>query len=424
MKKLFLISLMLVIVLLVGCSNDNVGVDEFNVSGSIVDEYHKPMENVTIHVEEFGTATTNEHGTWSKSSLEGIVTITPAKEGVTFTPSQYNVNGDNENLNSINFVGEYENDSGQGLTTVSISRQNTPLNSIMSLTDSNSGDTGGIIVNPNSNTWVRILVVDTDSERIVAQIDKEFTDGYIESVEIPVPSGDYMVTATEFKKFSDVDSSLENYRFTSNEESWTSSDKFVTSIGKEKGVIVNADETTNVSLELSDIIVDNVKINGVNVDNTMTSEVANGERLIAEIIVESACELDLDYSPYHAVGLSKFYDWGNYTDGYNIDGKKIDSTLDLFRLDYDVENITTADSDINKYKITIDYPRKNFDEFVNDRTIEYRLSININEGVTDDQTTNYDGHTSFNRGIPVIWPPIDEDPLTTILRKPDSGIGS
>jgi Tol biopolymer transport system component len=91
------------------CSNqldmlDDI-VSEYTVSGRITDTNGNGVENVTLNFSgDFGTATSDSQGNWSKSGLTGTVTITPSKEGLEFNPVSQEVNSASS---SINFIGEF-----------------------------------------------------------------------------------------------------------------------------------------------------------------------------------------------------------------------------------------------------------------------------------------------------------------------------
>ena len=70
----------------------------YTVSGSIVDLDGKGVEGVTLIFtgNSTGTARTNDQGRW-QATLEGIVTITPNKDGYTFEPGTKQVKGQETN---------------------------------------------------------------------------------------------------------------------------------------------------------------------------------------------------------------------------------------------------------------------------------------------------------------------------------------
>lgn len=89
------------LVLLCGCSGDSVASPDehvdppspapYAVTGSIIDDGGQGVPGVLVDFGSFGTATTALDGTWSKSGLEGLVTITPSKENWGFTPGSIDV---------------------------------------------------------------------------------------------------------------------------------------------------------------------------------------------------------------------------------------------------------------------------------------------------------------------------------------------
>lgn len=94
----FLLSLALISV---GCSNEvtdpTVDVEPdpepilYSISGTVVDANEDGVPGVLMNFGDFGSATTALNGTWSKSDLEGKVTITPNKEGWAFSPGSLDV---------------------------------------------------------------------------------------------------------------------------------------------------------------------------------------------------------------------------------------------------------------------------------------------------------------------------------------------
>ncbi|WP_408956468.1 hypothetical protein [Natroniella sp. ANB-PHB2] len=87
MKKIILLLIMLSVVLIfTGCQEE-----EYHLSGTITDSNGNGIEAVTLKFEQFGIATTDEEGRWSKHQLVGPVTVTPVKEGWEFTPGSIEV---------------------------------------------------------------------------------------------------------------------------------------------------------------------------------------------------------------------------------------------------------------------------------------------------------------------------------------------
>ena len=74
----------------------------FTVSGSVVDDVGEGVAGVSIDFGSLGTATTGLDGTWSKSGLEGRVTITPTKANWGFSPGSVDVE---EETTGLTFIG-------------------------------------------------------------------------------------------------------------------------------------------------------------------------------------------------------------------------------------------------------------------------------------------------------------------------------
>ena len=74
----------------------------FTVSGSVVEDNGEGVAAVSINFASFGTATTGLDGTWSKSGLEGRVTITPTKDSWGFSPGSVDVE---EETTGLTFIG-------------------------------------------------------------------------------------------------------------------------------------------------------------------------------------------------------------------------------------------------------------------------------------------------------------------------------
>lgn len=74
----------------------------FSVSGQVVDKNHDPISQVAINfTDESGrtfTVLTDDEGAYTKSGLEGKVTITPVKENWQFTPPTVEVQSTNPSL--------------------------------------------------------------------------------------------------------------------------------------------------------------------------------------------------------------------------------------------------------------------------------------------------------------------------------------
>lgn|GEM_PF-4313519 len=71
--------------------SDVVGTDYFNLSGVVLDNNDEGIEGVTIKITgDFGSkeTETDEDGAWEKEDLEGVVTVTPEKDGFIFLPDK------------------------------------------------------------------------------------------------------------------------------------------------------------------------------------------------------------------------------------------------------------------------------------------------------------------------------------------------
>ncbi len=106
----------------------------YTVSGYVRDTSNKPVNDVTISFSGgYSSVTTNSNGYWSKDGLSGSVVVTPSKSGWTFTPASTTVAGAK---NDVNFIGTppvpitysvsgyVRNNSGNGLSGVTISFTN------------------------------------------------------------------------------------------------------------------------------------------------------------------------------------------------------------------------------------------------------------------------------------------------------------
>ena len=123
------VSLLLVIALcffMAGCGSKAGG--SYSVSGRIteIDDPQQGLEGVTIAFSGgHGTATTDSSGNWSKTGLNGPVTLTPAKEGWAFDPPSKQVT---KAASNVDFAASAymvygritRQDNGQGLEGVRI----------------------------------------------------------------------------------------------------------------------------------------------------------------------------------------------------------------------------------------------------------------------------------------------------------------
>ena len=76
----------------------------YTVSGRVTQaDNGQGIEGVTLTFSGgFGSTTTDSNGNWSKSGLSGTVTVTPSKEGWTFSPASRQVTGA---ASDVNFTG-------------------------------------------------------------------------------------------------------------------------------------------------------------------------------------------------------------------------------------------------------------------------------------------------------------------------------
>ncbi len=106
----------------------------YSVSGYVRDTSENPVNGVTISFSGgYSSVITNSNGYWSKDGLSGSVVVTPSKSGWTFTPASTTVAGAK---NDVNFIGTppvpitysvsgyVRNNSGNGLSGVTISFTN------------------------------------------------------------------------------------------------------------------------------------------------------------------------------------------------------------------------------------------------------------------------------------------------------------
>lgn len=102
-RGLFLILCALVLAFLTiftaGCSGGPV--KEHAVSGRVTfkDDPSKGVEGVTLSFGTFGTSTTSSEGEWTKNGLRRTVRVSPAKEGLEFTPGSTVVSSTATNIN-------------------------------------------------------------------------------------------------------------------------------------------------------------------------------------------------------------------------------------------------------------------------------------------------------------------------------------
>ena len=93
----------LLLVLIAGLSLVLAGCYDYSVSGRVTDPDGNGIAGVTLAFSGgFGTASTGDDGSWSKSGLKGAVTITPTEDGWTFVPASREVSGA---ASDVNFSG-------------------------------------------------------------------------------------------------------------------------------------------------------------------------------------------------------------------------------------------------------------------------------------------------------------------------------
>ncbi len=105
MKRVSLLLVIALCFLMAGCGSKAGG--SYAVSGRItkIDDPQQGLEGVTIAFSGgHGTAMTDSSGNWSKTGLNGLVTITPAKEGWAFDPPSKQVT---KAASNVDFVATY-----------------------------------------------------------------------------------------------------------------------------------------------------------------------------------------------------------------------------------------------------------------------------------------------------------------------------
>lgn len=84
-----MVVLLLITLLLTGCIGGGTSKSTYSVSGKVVDGEGVGVPDITLGFsEDYGIATTDSYGQWSKEGLNGNVTITPVKDGWIFEPRQ------------------------------------------------------------------------------------------------------------------------------------------------------------------------------------------------------------------------------------------------------------------------------------------------------------------------------------------------
>ncbi|NMB19390.1 MAG: S8 family serine peptidase [Firmicutes bacterium] len=94
------VALMLLITILLSSCFGGGGVEkEYSVSGYVVDSSGDPLSGVNIRAQRSGVnATTKESGLWRLDHLKGDERVSASKDGWTFNPPAYGVNGERLNL--------------------------------------------------------------------------------------------------------------------------------------------------------------------------------------------------------------------------------------------------------------------------------------------------------------------------------------
>lgn len=132
-KSLVLLILLISLSLLfTGCSqnsSESPSVNEYSVSGEVVDFNGEGVENVKVMAENEGkVATTDANGKWQLSDLSGEVNLVAKKESYIFKPHSEKVTGEKE----VDFKLESETDSGaidsEGKTQLTSTEKELKLN--------------------------------------------------------------------------------------------------------------------------------------------------------------------------------------------------------------------------------------------------------------------------------------------------------
>lgn len=135
----------------------------YAVSGRVADSGGVGVGGVTIAFSGgYGSVTTASDGTWSKSGLKGTVTVTPAKDGWTFSPPNRQVSAASGNVNFSASKTTYtvsgrvtHQDNGQGLEGVAIGFSGGFGTATTGAdgTWSKSGLAGNVTVTPTKEGW-------------------------------------------------------------------------------------------------------------------------------------------------------------------------------------------------------------------------------------------------------------------------------
>lgn len=101
-KKIFALLIILVLsaFVLSGCGSLPMYFSTYSVQGTVTDSSGDPVENATITFSNGDTPVqTNSNGKWYKTGLGGTVVIEASKSGLTFTPTDYTVESEKNNVN-------------------------------------------------------------------------------------------------------------------------------------------------------------------------------------------------------------------------------------------------------------------------------------------------------------------------------------
>lgn len=94
-RLLPLLALLTVFLVVAGCGKSNT---PYNISGRVIDLEGNGVPDATVSCGSFGTATTDADGYWSKTGVQGRVTVTAAKDYWSFRPNPMSVSAAATNL--------------------------------------------------------------------------------------------------------------------------------------------------------------------------------------------------------------------------------------------------------------------------------------------------------------------------------------
>ena len=158
---------------------DFVGVvNDYKASGKVEDDSGNPLADITINFSSGETTNTGTEGNWSKSGLEGKVTITPESEEYTFAPSTEDVT---EETTGIVFTGTKKT-STYNLSGKITDKNNNPLQNVIirfnngysSVKTDGEGNWSksvneNVVVTPEKNDWKfdpENRSIDSDDENV------------------------------------------------------------------------------------------------------------------------------------------------------------------------------------------------------------------------------------------------------------------